>query len=125
MSAIERLIAAYKGHDGGPGLALVREARAELAEYVSLAADAVEQYDAHVRAYRSRRTERAADGFFVWRFEVEVAPIWVANGYSPDDADVHKMMQRRLRDAMASETRARVLASPDPIEVATEQGVSL
>jgi hypothetical protein len=57
-----------------------------------------------------------------WTVEIEVDAVWVADGFDLDDRSANDMLQNRLSWARGSEVKARVIASPDPEDVAKEQG---
>lgn len=64
----------------------------------------------------------AKDPFYKWTVEIEVHAKWVADGFELDDASAHDMLAHRLSHAYGHELRAKVLAAPDPKQIAAEQG---
>lgn len=47
-----------------------------------------------------------------WTIEIEVHPMWVADGFEPDDEWVGEMMMRELPSATGHEVGGRVLRRP-------------
>lgn len=59
---------------------------------------------------------------FKWTVEIEVSPVWVADGFDLDDDRAERMLERMLPWARSTEMSARVLTAPDPRSIRKEQG---
>ncbi len=57
-----------------------------------------------------------------WTVEIEVDPIWVADGFDLDEEDLNDMLRQRLGYAHSDEYSGRVLKAPDPKQIRAEQG---
>lgn len=58
-----------------------------------------------------------------WIIAFDVEPEWVADGFSFSDAEAIDMLSDRLEFAnVSTELRAKVIASPNPLRIAREQG---
>lgn len=60
--------------------------------------------------------------FFKWTVEIEVAEVWVADGFDLDDDRAQGMLERELGWAYSHELRSTVLSAPDPAEIRKAQG---
>ncbi len=59
---------------------------------------------------------------FVWRVEIEVAEVWVADGFDLSEERMHGIMCRALSSARMSEIRCKVLKAPPVADVRKVQG---
>lgn len=60
---------------------------------------------------------------YAWVVRFDVAPLWVADGFTLSDDRALEMLGREVGHAcMGSELAARVLAAPPPLKIAREQG---
>lgn len=58
-----------------------------------------------------------------WIIAFDVAPEWVADGFTFSDAEALDMLSDRLDFAnVSTELAATVIASPSPLKIASEQG---
>ena len=61
---------------------------------------------------------------YKWTIEIEIDPVWVADGFEPDDDWVCDMLMRELSSATGDEVRGRIIARPDKARILREQGYS-
>lgn len=59
---------------------------------------------------------------YKWVVEIDVAPIWVADGFDLTNDRLRRMLARELPHARGDEIVGSVLASPDPQQIRCEQG---
>jgi len=59
---------------------------------------------------------------YKWTVEIEVDPIWVADGFNLTDERAHDMVAEALPWAQGHEFKARVLQRPTPERILKEQG---
>ena len=59
---------------------------------------------------------------FVWTVEIEVAEVWVADGFDLTDERAHGIMCRALSHARMSDIRCRVVKAPKREHVRAAQG---
>lgn len=60
---------------------------------------------------------------FSWTLRVDVAPVWVADGFTLSDERLLQMLGTELSSAcMSTELAASVIAAPCPVRIVTEQG---
>lgn len=60
--------------------------------------------------------------WFTWTIEIQVDPIWVADGFELDDERATDMLNRELPYADGHEFKAKVLTSPRRRDILTAQG---
>ncbi len=63
--------------------------------------------------------------FYKWIISIEVASIWVADGFDLDDERAQSILAHHLSYAHGTEIRARVLDAPPPEDIAQEQGAGV
>lgn len=59
---------------------------------------------------------------FSWIVRLTVAPLWVADGFTLDDARAHLMLAGAVDCARGDELQAVVLEAPSPLHIANVQG---
>lgn len=59
---------------------------------------------------------------FTWIVRLDVAPEWVADGFSLSDERALEMLSREVSGCMSTELAARVIAAPAPCRIVAEQG---
>jgi hypothetical protein len=63
-----------------------------------------------------------SSGVYKWTVSIEVAPIWVADGFILTADRLHRMVLSELRRAHSSEVEVSILERPDGLQIAAEQG---
>lgn len=69
--------------------------------------------------------EPDADRFYKWTVEIEINEVWVAGGFEITADRVQQMIQEAIGFARESETRVRVVASPDLKKIRKAQGCAV
>lgn len=59
---------------------------------------------------------------FKWVVEFTIDETWVADGFDPDDEQMHDMLARNLTSALNWQFDAKVLKRPPDKEIAKAQG---
>lgn len=59
---------------------------------------------------------------FVWHLEVEIAEVWVADGFDLTEERAHEIFCHELGWAQGHEIKCKVLKAPDPADVREAQG---
>lgn len=59
---------------------------------------------------------------FTWIVRLDVAPVWVADGFSLSDERALAMLSRETSGCMTTELAARVIAAPAPSRIVAEMG---
>ncbi len=59
---------------------------------------------------------------YKWTVEIEVDPLWVADGFDLTTDRLQDMLMNELRHATSSEISGAVLKAPDPKQIRAEQG---
>jgi hypothetical protein len=70
---------------------------------------------------RGAESERVMK-FFKWTIEIQVAEMWVVDGFALDDYSAVEMLAHALPYAYGHELKACVLTRPNDHEVAAAQG---
>lgn len=59
---------------------------------------------------------------YKWVVEIEIDPLWVADGFDLTDARAHSILRGELPYAHSGEITTKVLSAPDPKQIRCEQG---